>query len=75
MKKLAAASLSEACDQPTDFIGRAGGDDFVVLFQSEDWESRIHSAMKRFNEGAVRLYAPADIEAGGILSEDRHVSL
>ncbi|WP_234825075.1 EAL domain-containing protein [Cupriavidus necator] len=72
MLKLAAAILSEACDPLKDFIGHVGGDDFLVLFQSEDWESRIRTAMKRFNERAVRLYAPADIEAGGIQSEDRH---
>jgi hypothetical protein len=49
-----------------------GGDDFLILFQSEDWESRIRTAMTRFNASAVQLYMPADIDAGGIHSEDRH---
>lgn len=72
MLKLAAGILSEACDQRKDFLGHVGGDDFLILFQSEDWETRIRTAMARFNANAVQLYAPADIEAAGIQSEDRH---
>lgn len=75
MLKLAAGVLSEACDQCKDFLGHVGGDDFLILFQSEDWESRIRTAMKRFNASAVQLYEPSDIEAGGIQSEDRHGDL
>jgi diguanylate cyclase (GGDEF)-like protein len=72
MLKLAAAVLSEACDQRKDFLGHVGGDDFLVLFQSEDWETRIRAAMARFNTSAVRLYKPEDAASGGIRSEDRH---
>ncbi|AJG24678.1 EAL domain protein [Cupriavidus basilensis] len=75
MLKLAAGVLSEACDQHKDFLGHVGGDDFLILFQTEDWESRVRTAMKRFNASAVQLYAPVDIEAGGIQSEDRHGDL
>jgi len=75
MLKLAAAVLGEACDQSKDFLGHVGGDDFLILFQSEDWEARIRLAMERFNAGAVRLYTPGDFEAGGIQSEDRHGNL
>ncbi|WP_346348626.1 diguanylate cyclase [Cupriavidus sp. WKF15] len=75
MLKLAAAVLSEACDQCKDFLGHVGGDDFLILFQSEDWEARIRVAMERFNAGAVRLYTPEDIDTGGIQSEDRHGNL
>jgi GGDEF domain-containing protein len=60
------------CDQTKDFLGHVGGDDFLILFQSEDWEARIHLAMARFNAAAVNLYTAQDIEAGGIESEDRH---
>ena len=75
MLKLAAAILSEACDPLKDFVGHVGGDDFLILFQSDDWESRIRTAMKRFNARAVQLYAPADIDAGGFQSEDRYGNL
>jgi len=72
MLKLAATILGEACDQTKDFLGHVGGDDFLILFQSDDWEARIRLAIERFNVAAVNLYTPNDIEAGGIQSEDRH---
>ncbi len=72
MLKLAAAVLGEVCEPTRDFLGHVGGDDFLVLFQSEDWETRIRRAIDQFNESAVRLYSDADVTAGGIRSEDRH---
>ncbi len=75
MLKLAATILAEVCDPQRDFLGHVGGDDFLILFQSDDWESRIRAAMKKFDENAVQLYKPADIEAGGIQGEDRHGNL
>jgi diguanylate cyclase (GGDEF)-like protein len=72
MLKLAASVLSEACDPRRDFLGHVGGDDFLIFYQSEDWEVRIRAAIHRFNDKARKLYTPADIEAGGIHSEDRH---
>lgn len=73
--KLAGAILGDACDPLRDFLGHVGGDDFLILFQSEDWESRVRSAMADFNRRVVQIYTPADIEAGGIQSEDRHGAL
>ncbi|MBP0624081.1 EAL domain-containing protein [Cupriavidus consociatus] len=72
MLKLAATILGEACDTQKDFLGHVGGDDFLILYQSEDWERRLRAAMAKFDANAVHLYTPADIEAGGILAEDRH---
>ncbi|KDB08394.1 diguanylate cyclase/phosphodiesterase [Burkholderia sp. lig30] len=75
MLKLAASILKEACDPRRDFLGHIGGDDFLIFYQSEDWESRLRTAMQRFNEGVRQLYTPADIKAGGIHAEDRHGDL
>lgn len=72
MLKLAAAVLSERCDPHADFLGHVGGDDFLIFFQSEDWLQRIRGAIDAFNASAVQLYTRADIDAGGIRSEDRH---
>ena len=74
MLKLTAAILSDACDPRTDFLGHVGGDDFLILFQSEDWEARTRTAIARFNASAQQLYSPTDFDAGGIHSEDRHGS-
>lgn len=70
--KGAAAILAQACDPARDFLGHIGGDDYLVLFQGDDWEARIHDAMTRFNDGALAMYAAADRMAGGIQTEDRH---
>ncbi|CAB3796850.1 hypothetical protein LMG28614_04454 [Paraburkholderia ultramafica] len=69
--KLAAAVLADVCDPTRDFLGHVGGDDFLILFQSDDWRERVQRAIHLFNEGAQRFYAPADRLAGGIHGEDR----
>ena len=69
--KFAAAVLADVCDPTRDFLGHVGGDDFLILFQSDDWRERVMRAIHLFNEGAQRFYAPDDRLAGGIRGEDR----
>ncbi len=63
--------LSEQCDPNRDFIGHIGGDDFMILFQSEDWESRSLAILEQFGNAIERFYSTEDRERGGYLSEDR----
>uniref|UniRef100_UPI0035B449A9 GGDEF domain-containing protein n=1 Tax=Hylemonella sp. TaxID=2066020 RepID=UPI0035B449A9 len=67
------ARLAEAHSDPQrDFVGHVGGDDFLILFQSADWERRCQAIMRDFAAQALELYdAPARL-AGGIEAEDRH---
>jgi EAL domain-containing protein (putative c-di-GMP-specific phosphodiesterase class I)/GGDEF domain-containing protein len=69
--KFAAAVLAEVCDPTRDFLGHVGGDDFLILFQSDDWLARANRALRAFDTGALRFYADDDREAGGIHGEDR----
>jgi GGDEF domain-containing protein len=69
--KFAAAVLANVCDPTRDFLGHVGGDDFMILFQSDDWQERMMRATYMFNGGAQRFYAPDDRLAGGIHGEDR----
>jgi EAL domain-containing protein (putative c-di-GMP-specific phosphodiesterase class I)/GGDEF domain-containing protein len=69
--KLAAAVLADVCEPTRDFLGHVGGDDFLILFQSDDWRERVTRAIQQFNDGAQCFYAPADRLAGGIHGEDR----
>lgn len=69
--KFAAAVLADVCDPTRDFLGHVGGDDFLILFQSDDWDPRVKRALRAFNTGALRFYADDDRDAGGIHSEDR----
>lgn len=63
--------LSAHCDPHRDFIGHIGGDDFIVLFQSEDWEERCRRIMDAFADALPEHVDSADRARGGYLSEDR----
>ena len=63
--------LSERCDANRDFVGHIGGDDFMVLFQSEDWEARCEAILADFERNVQAFYSIEDRERGGYLSEDR----
>lgn len=74
MIKLAASVLLSHVDPMADFVGHVGGDDFVVLFQSPDWERRCESIIAAFREAARTLYNDADRARGGVDAEDRRGS-
>lgn len=63
--------LSERCDADRDFVGHIGGDDFMVLFQSEDWETRCEGILADFEHNVQEFFSIEDRERGGYLSEDR----
>lgn len=72
MIRLMANQAVGHCDAQRDFVGHVGGDDFILLFQSDDWEERCESLVQAFNTHAVSLYDEAGRAAGGIEAEDRH---
>lgn len=63
--------LIEGCDPERDFIGHIGGDDFVILFQSHDWEDRCKQMLERFERAMLPFFSAPDIEEGGYFMEDR----
>ncbi|MFN3594305.1 MAG: GGDEF domain-containing protein [Thiobacillaceae bacterium] len=67
--------LVEASQPELDFVGHIGGDDFVVLFQSPDWEARCHRILQRFDESAPQFYSESHRAAGGYTSENRRGEL
>ncbi|WP_277182256.1 phosphodiesterase [Caballeronia sp. BR00000012568055] len=69
--KTAANTLASVCEPTRDFLGHIGGDDFLLLFQSEDWRSRASLAIEAFNELVKRFYSAEERLAGGIPGEDR----
>jgi GGDEF domain-containing protein len=64
--------ISSHCDPQRDFVGHVGGDDFIMLFQSEDWEARSRRIVEAFNRLARDLFDADALAAGGIQAEDRH---
>ena len=74
IRAMARLSLSH-CDAQRDFVGHVGGDDFILLFQSDDWEQRCEHLVIAFNAAAQALYDAPALAAGGIEAEDRHGTL
>jgi len=71
MIQLTAHVLRAGCDSELDFIGHIGGDDFVVLFQSPDWEDRCRTMLARFDDERLSLFDVRHVAEGGYVSEDR----
>ena len=69
---LLAQTLVEVIDPLADFCGHIGGDDFMVLFQSDDWESRCRKALEIFDQ---HICAAVDCglldDRGGYSAENR----
>lgn len=63
--------LTLNCNSERDFVGHVGGDDFMILFQSEDWEKRCQSILEAFGCGIQNFFRNEDRERGGYLTEDR----
>ena len=71
MIRLVASTLLRHAEPQWDFVGHVGGDDFVVLFQSDDWERRCREMVSEFNAASLALFDEADRERGVLEGEDR----
>ncbi len=69
--KLTGNLLNGFCDSSQDFIGHVGGDDFIILFQSADWEVRCQHILEMFGECVQEFFSVEDRERGGYVTEDR----
>ena len=63
--------LSNTAIDERDFVGHIGGDDFILLFQSEDWEALCNEVLNTLSKVIPDFYDSKDVEAGGIEVEDR----
>ncbi|MFA7241847.1 MAG: GGDEF domain-containing protein [Sulfuricellaceae bacterium] len=72
MIKITGKILAECCDPELDFLGHIGGDDFIILFGSPDWEDRCARALGKFGAAVTRFFSAEDREKGGYITENRH---
>lgn len=72
MIRLVARLCVQHCDARRDFVGHVGGDDFMILFQSSNWQRRCEQIVEEFATEALNLFDEAARQAGGIRAEDRH---
>jgi len=69
--RLLARILQEGADTHRDFVGHIGGDDFIVVFKSRDWEERCRQILEQFAREILEFYSPEARSAGGIRAADR----
>jgi GGDEF domain-containing protein len=69
--QLTAKIISAQCDPETDFVGHIGGDDFIALFRSPDWEARCRNILERFGADVMPFFKPHDVDRGGYIIENR----
>lgn len=69
--QLVAEVLRGCIDKHHDFVGHIGGDDFVVVFRSEEWRERCESALAIFGERAPLFYSEEERARGGVHCHDR----
>ena len=69
--KLLARILVESAHKRRDFVGHIGGDDFVIIFLSQNWQQRCQAIIDSFASEVVELYAEEERAAGGVWSKDR----
>lgn len=67
--------LGKICDPRQDFIGHIGGDDFILVMQSEDWELRCNRALAAFAQGSPAMFDKQHRLENGYLTEDRQGKL
>lgn len=63
--------IKRYAEQAENFIGHIGGDDFVVIFGQSDFNKACEQILKDFSDEVKALYSVGELEAGGILTEDR----
>lgn len=69
--RLAARVLTQAADPQQDFVGHVGGDDFVMVISSADWEARMERVCAAFDAGVRSFFSAEHLAAGGYVTLNR----
>ncbi len=69
--KMVAELITREMVEKRDFVGHIGGDDFIIIFRSDDWHARCERILREFEEKVLQFYQPGHIREGGIWSQDR----
>ncbi|MEO8407317.1 MAG: hypothetical protein ABI476_02670, partial [Oxalobacteraceae bacterium] len=63
--------LIDKADPDQVWVCHIGGDDFILLLKSKDWQARCNAILQQFASMIQSYYSIEDRERGGYLSEDR----
>jgi diguanylate cyclase (GGDEF)-like protein len=73
--QILARLICEACDQQKDFVGHIGGDDFFIVFRSQDWELRCWQIISAFSQAMGNMLGIEERLRGGYMAENRRGDL
>lgn len=59
------------CEPILDFVGHIGGDDFLIVFRSPDWERRCRDLPAEFEKSKGQFFSQEEQASSGYTSEDR----
>ncbi|MBF0415447.1 MAG: GGDEF domain-containing protein [Magnetococcales bacterium] len=66
-----ATALMSQLDRGKDFLGHIGGDDFIMIIRSGDWETVCRDSLAAFATMVPGFYDEEDLAAGGIRAANR----
>ncbi len=69
--RFTASLLKNICDPTRDFIGHIGGDDFILVLQSPDWEQRCNRALSAYARTSSVMFDKEHRAIGGYMAGDR----
>ncbi|MDO9372227.1 MAG: GGDEF domain-containing protein [Gammaproteobacteria bacterium] len=69
--KLLARILIDSAHKRHDFVGHVGGDDFIIVFLSQNWQQRCQGILDRFAREVLELYPEEHRASAGIWAKDR----
>lgn len=69
--KLVAELISDYVVDGSGYVGHIGGDDFIVIFTTQNWENSCSKILSVFEKKVVRLYKKEHQLAGGMEALDR----
>ncbi len=69
--KFTAQTLLQVMDPTIDFVGHIGGDDFLMVLCSADWQARLQRVCTDFDAGVRGHFSTEHLQSGGYTTANR----
>ena len=69
--KFTAQTLLQAIEPAIDFVGHIGGDDFLMVLCSSDWQARLQRVCTDFDAGVRGFFSAEHLQSGGYTTANR----
>jgi EAL domain-containing protein (putative c-di-GMP-specific phosphodiesterase class I)/GGDEF domain-containing protein len=69
--KFTAQTLLQAIEPSIDFVGHIGGDDFLMVLCSTEWQARLQRVCTDFDAGVRGFFSTEHLQSGGYTTANR----